>query len=72
MHEASRVPSAEMARILNVSVKTLHRHRQLEDESRFLELGKHFFRRSPSSSELVWDVEKTKKAWSAVTGKELA
>jgi hypothetical protein len=72
MSAPDRVLSAEMARILNISVKTLHRHRQLEGEDRFLELGKHFFRRSPSSGEFVWDVEKTKKAWTAVTGRDVA
>lgn len=72
MPAPTRVLSAEMARILNISVKTLHRHRSLEGENRFLELGKHFFKRSPTSGEFVWDVEKTTKAWTAVTGKEVA
>lgn len=72
MSAPDRVLSSEMARILNISVKTLHRHRNLPDDQQFLELGKHFFKRSPTSGEFVWDVERTRKAWNVVTGKEAA
>ena len=51
------------------STKTLHRRRTDYKEAcsgnvqRFLEPGIHFRRKSPDSSQLVWNLQKTKRAW---------
>lgn len=56
-----------------LSAKTLHRRREdykdknIRPESQFFRLGVHFLRKSPSSSELVWDPEATIRAWVEAT-----
>jgi len=51
------------------STKTLFRRRtdynetRSENTLRFLEPGIHFRRKSPDTSQLVWNWEKTQRAW---------
>ena len=66
----THVTSHEMAALLNISTKTLHRYRAFEDERRFLKPGVHFFKRTIESREFIWDAEKTTKAYWSVMGKE--
>ena len=61
MGNQRHIVSAEMAGILGISVKTLHRQRKQENS--IFRPGVHFFNRTPLSSELVWNAEKTEKAW---------
>jgi len=61
------------------SPKTLFRRRtdyidtRREAVTRFLEPNIHFRRKSPDTTQLVWDLESTVRAWNtatAITGKE--
>jgi hypothetical protein len=61
MTTETRVSSADMAALLGISVKTLHRHRK--SNTSFWRPGIHYSLRTPGVTELVWDAEKTQKAW---------
>ena len=63
------VTSGEMAAVLNISVKTLHRYRVYDDERRFLKPGVHYFKRTLESRDFIWDVEKTARAYMTAMGK---
>lgn len=63
------VTSQEMAAVLSISVKTLHRYRVYDDDRRFLKPGVHYFRQTLESRSFVWDVEKTARAYKAAIGK---
>ena len=66
---AIHVTSNEMAAVLGISAKTLHRYRIYDDERRFLKPGVHYFKRTLESREFVWDIEKTARAYRAAMGK---
>jgi hypothetical protein len=58
------VDSSTMAAALGISVKTLHRLRTDTTADAFLEEGTHFRAKTPKTgSPLVWDQERTLKAW---------
>jgi hypothetical protein len=58
------VDSSTMAAALGISVKTLHRLRVDTTADAFLEQGIHFRPKTPKpGSPLVWDRERTIKAW---------
>ena len=56
-----------------MDAKTLHRRREdyndksVNPDSQFLNLGVHFLRKSPSSKQLVWDLDTTVRAWVEAT-----
>ena len=56
-----------------MDAKTLHRRREdyndksVNPDSQFLKLGVHFLRKSPSSKQLVWDLDTTVRAWVEAT-----
>ena len=56
-----------------MDAKTLHRRREdyndksVNPDSQFLKLGVHFLRKSPSSKQLVWDLDTTVRAWTEAT-----
>jgi len=67
---STRIPTREVMERLGLkSTKTLFRRRTdcKDPQSRklrtFLEPNVHFFPMAPGSSQLVWDWEKTERAW---------
>ena len=65
------VSTKEMVQLLGLeSEKTLFRRRTDYGsdrclDQRFLERGIHFQSKTPGSAQLVWDPERTKRAWDA-------
>ena len=61
-----------------MDAKTLHRRREdyndksVNPDSQFLKLGVHFLRKSPSSKQLVWDLDTTVRAWVEATRTPIA
>ena len=56
-----------------LDAKTLHRRREdyndksVHPDSQFFKLGVHYLRKSPSSKQLVWDLDTTVRAWVEAT-----
>ena len=56
-----------------LDAKTLHRRREdyndksVHPDSQFFKLGVHYLRKSPTSKQLVWDLDTTVRAWVEAT-----